>query len=115
MRNVSFMANNFTVISTLELLLQNCQVSCLLLNKDRLPCKDYLVFFPCTKKTLKDHNNLHAHLFQLFTGRISTSEFDPITFFGVAKDDLPLIEGIVEAPFSYTFLTSRKAKTLGIS
>ena len=45
---------------------------------------------------LHGHSNLNAPSSQLFTEFISKSGYDPKNFLGVAKDHLPLVEGIVE-------------------
>ena len=53
--------------------------------------------FPCV-------NNVFAHTSQLFTEFISKSGYDPKNFLGVAIDDLPLVEEIVERNiFVYDF------------
>ena len=53
---------------------------------------------------LHGHSKLNAHTSQLFTEFISKSGYDPKNFCGVAIDDLPLVEGIVERNiFIYDF------------
>ena len=45
---------------------------------------------------LHGHSNLDDHISQLFTDFISKSGYNPKKFLGVAIDDIPLVEGIVE-------------------
>ena len=53
---------------------------------------------------LHGHSNLDAHTSQLFTEFISKSGYNPKNFLGVASDDLPLVEEIVERNiFIYDF------------
>ena len=53
---------------------------------------------------LPGHSNLDAHTSQLFTELISKSGYNPNTLRGVAINDLPLVEGIVERNlFIYDF------------
>ena len=53
---------------------------------------------------LHGHSNLDAHTSQLFTEFISKPGYDPKNFLGVAIDDLPLVEELVERDiFIYVF------------
>ena len=53
---------------------------------------------------LHGHSNLDAHTSQLFTEFISKSGYNLNTLRGVAINDLPLVEGIVERNlFIYDF------------
>ena len=85
-----------------EPLLKNQSINCLLSGKDKQPYKDHL--FRALTMYLHGHSNLDAHTSQLFTELISKSGYDPKNFRGVAIDDLPLVEGIVERNiFIYDF------------
>ena len=79
-----------------EPLLKNHSVNCLLSHKDKQPYKDHLCLFRGLTRCLLGHSKLDAHTSQLFTEFISKSGYDPKNFRGVAIDDLPLVEGIVE-------------------
>ena len=80
----------------LKPLLKNHSVNCLLSDKDKKPFKDHLCLFRALTMYLHSHSKLDAHTSQLFTEFISKSGYDPKNFLGVAIDDLPLVEGIVE-------------------
>ena len=55
------------------------------------------------------HSNLDAHTSQLFSELISNSGYDPKNFRGLAINDLPLFEGIVECNiFIYDFDLQKK-------
>ena len=87
-----------------EPLLRHTQVNCLLSDKDKQPYKDHLCLFRALTMYLHGHINLAAHTSQLFTEFFSKTGHDPNNFFGVAIDDLPLVEGIVERSiFIYDF------------
>ena len=87
-----------------EPLLKNTSVNCLLSDKDKQPYKDHLCLFRALTMYLHGHSNLDAHTSQLFTEFISKSGYDPKNFLGVAIDDLPLVEEIVERNiFIYDF------------
>ena len=81
-----------------EPLLKNHSVNCLLSDKDKQPYKDHLCLclFRALTMYLHGHSNLDAHTSQLFTEFISKSGYDPKNFRGVAIDDLPLVEEVVE-------------------
>ena len=87
-----------------EPLLKNHSVNCLLSDKNKQPYKDHLCLFRALTMYLHGHSNLDAHTSQLFTEFISKSGYDPKNFLGVAIDDLPLVEEIVERNiFIYDF------------
>ena len=87
-----------------EPLLRHTQVNCLLSDKDKQTYKDHLCLFRALTMYLHGHSNLDAHTSQLFTEFISKSGYDPKNFLGVAIDDLPLVEEIVERNiFIYDF------------
>ena len=80
-----------------ESLLRHTQVNCLLLDKDKQPYKNHLCLFRALRMCLHGHSNhLVAHTSQLFTEFLSKSGDAPKNFRGVAIDDLPLFEGIVD-------------------
>ena len=82
----------------------NTQVNCLLSDQDKQPYKDHLCIFRALTMYLHGHSNLDAHTSQLFTEFISKSGYNPNTLRGVAINDLPLVEGIVERNlFIYDF------------
>ena len=87
-----------------EPLLKNHSVNCLLSDKDKQPNRDHLCLFRALIMYLHGHFNHDAHTSQLFTEFISKSGYDPKNFLGVAIDDLPLVEEIVERNiFIYDF------------
>ena len=73
-----------------EPLLKNDSVNCLLSDKD------HICFFRALTMYFRGHSKLDAHTSQLITEFISKPGYDPKNFRGVAIDDLPLVEGIVE-------------------
>ena len=79
-----------------EPLLKNHSVNCLLSDKDKQLYKDHLCLFRALTMYLHDHSKLDAHTSELFTEFISKSGYDPKNFRGVAINDLPLLEEIVE-------------------
>ena len=79
-----------------EPLLRHTQVNCLLSDKDKQPMKDHLCLFRALTMCLHSHNNLDAHTSQMFTEFISKLGYDTKNFRGVAIDDLPLVEELVE-------------------
>ena len=87
-----------------EPLLRHTQVNCLLSDQDKQPYKDHLCLFRALTMYLHGHSNLDAHTSQFFTEFISKSGYNPNTLRGVAINDLPLVEGIVERNlFIYDF------------
>ena len=87
-----------------EPLLRHKQVNCILSDKDKQPYNDHFCLFRALRMYLHGHSNLDAHRSQLFTEFLSKSGHDPKNFLGVAFDDLPLVEGIVESNiFIYDF------------
>ena len=87
-----------------EPLLKKHSVNCLSSDKNKQPYKDHLCLFRALTMYLHGHINLNAHTSQLFTEFIAKSGYDPKNFRGVAIDELPLVEGIVERNvFIYDF------------
>ena len=87
-----------------ELLLRHTIVNCLLSDKNKQPFKDHLCLFRAFTMYFHGHSNLHAHTSQLFTEFISKPGYDPKNFLGVALDDLPLVEELVDRNiFIYDF------------
>ena len=73
-------------------------------DNDKQPHKYHLCLFRALTIYLHGLINLDADTSQLFTELISKSGYDPMNFRGVAIDDLPLVEGIVERnKFIYDF------------
>ena len=77
-------------------ILRHTQVNCLLSEKDKQPYKDHLCLFCALTMYLHGHSNLVAHTSQLFTEFKSQCRYDPKNFRGVAIDDSPLVEEIVD-------------------
>ena len=87
-----------------ESLLKICSVNYLLSDNDKQPYKDHLCLFRALTMYLHGNSKLDAHTSQLFTEFVSKSGCDPKNFRGVAIEDLPLVEGIVERKiFIYDF------------
>ena len=73
-------------------------------DKDKKPYKEHLCLLCALTMYLHGHSKLDAHTSQLFTEFISRAGYDPKNFLGVAIDDLPLVEELVERNiFSYDF------------
>ena len=72
--------------------------------KDKQPYKNHLCLFRALTMYLHGHSNLDAHTSQLFKEFTSKSGYDPKNVLGVAIDDLPLFEELVDRNiFIYDF------------
>ena len=87
-----------------EPLLRNPEVNCLVSNGHDVPYNDNLCLFRAISIHLFGSVDVEPHAMQLFDNFVSATDCDPENFMGVSRDQIPVIENLVEKNiFIYDF------------